>query len=108
MRYSSKKSGPAFGRKARMAQDGNGIRFPRSAENPRFRNLEKADEERRYRQMRNGARGESDILRELREAPSRVIPEWNDEDFENQRYGKGKCYLKFFLTKELLFLFSFI
>ena len=81
-----------------MAQDGNSIRFPRSAENPRFRNLEKADEERRYRQMRNGARGESDILRELREAPSRVIPEWNDEDFENQRYGRGKCYLKFFFN----------
>ena len=41
-----------------MAQDGNGIRFPRSTENPRFRNLNMAEEERRYRQIRNDARDE--------------------------------------------------
>ena len=93
-KYSGKRSGPAFGRKARMAQDGNGIRFPRSNENPRFRNFEKADEERRNRQMRNNARGEGDILRELREAPLRVVPKLDDEDFENQRHSKGKsCFM---------------
>ena len=78
-----------------MEQDGNGIRFPRSTENTRFRNLEKADEERRYRQMRNGARGEGDILRELREAPLRVVPKLDDEDFEKQSHGKGKSYFTF-------------
>merc|ERR1719317_1674923 len=41
-KYSGKRSGPAFGRKARMGGNGNGIRLPRSAENTRFRNLEKA------------------------------------------------------------------
>ena len=92
MRYSSKKSGPAFGRKARMAQDGKGIKLPRSTENPRFRNLEKADEERRFGQMRNDARGDSDILRELREAPLRVVPKWDDEDFEKQSYGEGMSH----------------
>ena len=40
-----------------MAKDENGFRFPRSTENPRLRNLEKADEERRYGQMRNDAGG---------------------------------------------------
>ena len=75
-----------------MAQDGNGIRFPRSNENPRFRNFEKADEERRNRQMRNNARGEGEILRELREAPLRVIPKWGNEDFEKQSYGEGMSH----------------
>ena len=75
-----------------MAQDGNGIRFPRSNENPRFRNFEKADEERRNRQMRNNARGEGEILRELRGAPLRVVPKWDDEDFEKQSYGEGMSH----------------
>merc|ERR1719317_660229 len=78
-----------------MAQDGNGIRYPRSTENPRFRNLNMANEERRNRQMRNNARGEGDILRELREAPLRVVPKWDDEDFEKQSYGKGASKKKF-------------
>ena len=88
MRYSSKKSGPAFGRKARMAQDGNSIRFPRAAENPRFRNLEKADEERRYRQMRNNFRDE----REMTGLPLRRVKNPKRKSMKGRKLNENQLF----------------
>ena len=47
----------SFGGNPKIEKDGNGIRIPRSSKNPRFRNLEKEDEERRNGHIRNNARG---------------------------------------------------